>query len=114
MKQPSKGSSKAPACIHDGVEGRNRSAADPVRVARAARLFRALGDGPHLRLLTMLGAGERCVGELVTEMGDKFSTVSQRLRVLRTEGLVAHRRAGLHVYYSLADRHVAALVAHAL
>ena len=34
--------------------------------------------------------------------------------MLRTEGLVKRRRAGLHVYYALADDHVAGLVANAL
>jgi ArsR family transcriptional regulator len=40
--------------------------------------------------------------------------VSQRLKVLRTEGLIRRRRDGLHVYYALADAHVSDLVANAL
>jgi ArsR family transcriptional regulator len=47
-------------------------------------------------------------------MGEKFSTVSQRLRVLRLEGLIVRRRAGTHLYYALADRHVAGLIYNAL
>ena len=81
---------------------------------RAARLFRALGDAPRLRILHMLLRGEVCVGEVVTALGEKFSTVSQRLRILRTEGLVARRRDGSHVYYALADDHVKGLVSNAL
>jgi ArsR family transcriptional regulator len=77
-------------------------------------MFRAMGDGPRLRMLQYLLAGECCVSEMVEALAEKFSTVSQRLRVLRTEGLVTRRRAGLHVYYALADRHVAELVANAL
>jgi hypothetical protein len=50
----------------------------------------------------------------VAEAGEKFSTVSQRLRVLRAEGLVVRRRAGVHLHYRLSDRHVADLVANAL
>jgi ArsR family transcriptional regulator len=73
-----------------------------------------MGDGPRLHILQFLLAGESCVTEVVEALGEKFSTVSQRLRVLRTEGLVSRRRAGLHVYYALADRHVADLVANAL
>ena len=99
-----------PRCSHDGPP----PAADPVALDRAARLFRAMGDAPRLRLLHLLLAGERCVTELVDALGEKFPTVSQRLRVLRTEGLVARRRAGLHVFYTLADGHVADLVANAL
>lgn len=73
-----------------------------------------MGDAPRLAILHQLAGGEVCVGEIVTATGEKFSTVSQRLRVLRTEGLVARRRAGSHVFYALADRHVTNLVANAL
>jgi ArsR family transcriptional regulator, lead/cadmium/zinc/bismuth-responsive transcriptional repressor len=58
--------------------------------------------------------GERCVSELVEALGDKFSTVSQRLRLLRSEGLVARRRDGTHLYYALADAHVTELIQNAL
>ena len=73
-----------------------------------------MGDSPRLQVLEMLSHGERCVTEIVDAMGEKFSTISQRLRVLRTEGLVARRRDGNHLYYALADRHVADLIHNAL
>lgn len=81
---------------------------------RAAGIFRAAGDPERLRLLMRLAGGERCVTELAGDAGAGLSTVSQRLRVLRAEGLVAGRRDGKHVYYSLADAHVAELVRNAL
>lgn len=81
---------------------------------QAAGIFRAVGDVERLRLLTRLSGGERCVTELAGAAGAGLSTVSQRLRVLRAEGLVARRRQGKHVYYSLADSHVAELVRNAL
>lgn len=80
----------------------------------AAGLFSAAGDVARLRLLAELGRGERCVTELADQFGAGLSTVSQRLRVLRAEGLVARRRQGKHVFYSLADDHVADLVTSAL
>lgn len=81
---------------------------------RASRLFRALGDVPRLEILRLLAEGERCVTEIVALAGEKFSTVSQRLRVLRAEGLVVRRRKGTHIFYALADRHVADLIHNAL
>ena len=60
---------------------------EPRALERAAQLFRALGDAPRLRLLEMLRKGECCVSDLVAACDEKFSTVSQRLRVLRAEGL---------------------------
>lgn len=73
-----------------------------------------MGDGPRLRLLKLLAQGERCVTEIVETVGEKFSTVSQRLRLLRGEGLIARRREGTHLFYALADRHVADLIHNAL
>lgn len=81
---------------------------------RAAQLFRAMGDGGRLRILELLAGKELCVTEIVAAFGDKFSTVSQRLRILRGEGLIVRRREGTHIYYALADRHVADLIHNAL
>src|SRR5947209_13824676 len=86
----------------------------PVSLQRAAQLFRAMGDAPRLRILEMLKKGELCVTEIVAAANEKFSTVSQRLRVLRTEGMVIRRRQGNHLFYALADRHVADLIKNAL
>ena len=83
-------------------------------VDRAARLFSAMGDAARLRMLELLAQGERCVTDLVVELDEKFPTVSQRLRILRTEGLVVRRRQGNHLFYALADRHVADLIHNAL
>ncbi len=86
----------------------------PASLERAAQLFRAMGDAPRLRILEMLKKGELCVTEIVAAANEKFSTVSQRLRVLRTEGLIIRRREGNHLFYALADRHVADLIQNAL
>jgi DNA-binding transcriptional ArsR family regulator len=86
-------------------------------LARAAGIFRAAGDVARLRLLELLSHGELCVSDIAERTRDELSTISQRLRVLRAEGLVSRRRDGKHIYYSLADAHVAdllgAVLAHA-
>ena len=84
-----------------------------VHLDRTAELLRAAGDPSRLRLLAQLGEGERCVSELVGEH-ESLSTISQRLRVLRSAHLVTRRREGKHVYYSLADSHVVELIRSAL
>jgi ArsR family transcriptional regulator, lead/cadmium/zinc/bismuth-responsive transcriptional repressor len=95
---------------------RHPKKSDPATLERTAALFRALADASRLHLLEALADGERCVTELAED--DGMSTVSQRLRVLYGERLVQKRRDGKHIYYSLADDHVADLVragiAHAL
>lgn len=84
-----------------------------VQLERTAELMRAAGDPARLRLLAVLGKGERCVSELVGA-GDTLSAISQRLRVLRSAHLVVRRREGKHVFYSLADNHVVELIRSAL
>ncbi|EYF06327.1 ArsR/SmtB family transcription factor [Chondromyces apiculatus] len=81
---------------------------------RAAALFRALGDVERLKLLESLAQREVCVTELAETSRARMPTVSQRLRVLRAEGLVVQRREGKHIFYALADQHVVELVHNAL
>ncbi len=98
---------------HHSPHTRRRRATDPATLERAAALFRALADTPRLQIVEALATGERCVSELADE-GTGMSTISARLRVLLAERLVTRRREGKHVYYALADDHVAALVAAAV
>jgi DNA-binding transcriptional ArsR family regulator len=87
---------------------------DAEDLSRAADIFRALGDPGRLRILTLLAERERCVTELVEVLQEKISTVSQRLKLLRSERLARSRRLGKHIFYSLADKHIVELIANAL
>ena len=102
-----------PSC-HAHEHSHHTPAIPSASLERAAQLFRAMADAPRLRILDLLKNRELCVTEIVASVGEKFSTVSQRLRVLRQEGLIHRRRDGNHLYYGLADRHVADLIMNAL
>lgn len=94
--------------------GRRLSSSSEEAFGRAAAIFRAAGDVPRLRLLAHLAESEWCVSELAEALGEGLSTVSQRLRLLRAEGLVKRRRDGRHIFYTLTDKHVAELIGNAL
>lgn len=79
-----------------------------------AELFKALGDPTRVRILSALGDAEVCVSDLVAALGMGQSAVSHQLRSLRELRLVATRREGKHVFYRLADDHVARLFAQGL
>ncbi len=81
---------------------------------RAAEILRAMADASRLRILDLLKKRELCVTEIVVAVGEKFTTVSQRLKLLRSERLIVRRRAGNHIYYGLADQHVVDLILNAL
>lgn len=87
---------------------------DDAAIEAASRIFRAMGDPPRLRTLAMLAQGEACVTEIAAATNEELSTISQRLRVLRSENLLERRRQGKHILYSLADQHVAGLIFNAL
>lgn len=68
-----------------------------------AELFRALSHPARIRILETLSTGEQSVGEMQPEIGIELSHLSQQLAVLRRAGLVASRKEGQSVYYSVKD-----------
>lgn len=76
-----------------------------------AELFKALAHPARVRALEVLVEGERTVGELQPLVGIESSHLSQQLGVLRRAGLVATRKEGSSVIYSLRDPLVADLLA---
>jgi DNA-binding transcriptional ArsR family regulator len=72
--------------------------------AKAAALLKSLANEDRLLLLCQLVPGERSVSELERLTGIRQPTLSQQLGVLRNEGLVATRRDGKWIYYSVASR----------
>jgi DNA-binding transcriptional ArsR family regulator len=115
MKHETDETVEQPGCVGHDHPSTLRQVPDIQALERAARLFRAMGDAPRLRILSALIPGECCVSQLIEHLGgEKYSTMSQRLRVLHSEGLVNRRREKTHVYYSLADAHVTGLVANAI
>lgn len=69
----------------------------------AATFLKAISHEGRLMILCHLVGGEKSVTELERRLGIRQAAVSQQLSRLRAEGLVAPRREGKTVYYSLAD-----------
>ncbi|MDR6857316.1 metalloregulator ArsR/SmtB family transcription factor [Variovorax guangxiensis] len=74
--------------------------------AEACALLKAMANETRLLLLCQLIGGERNVGELQALSGIAQPSLSQQLGVLRDEGLLATRREGKFIYYSLASAEV--------
>lgn len=71
-----------------------------------ADFFKIFGDGTRIRILQLLLAGEKNVGELAEALDMSQSAVSHQLRILRQNDLVKYRKEGKTVFYSLDDEHV--------
>jgi ArsR family transcriptional regulator, arsenate/arsenite/antimonite-responsive transcriptional repressor len=70
-------------------------------VERLARLFHALSDETRLRIVAKLLAGEQCVCNLTDALEARQSRLSFHLKTLKDAGLVADRRDGRWIHYSL-------------
>jgi ArsR family transcriptional regulator, virulence genes transcriptional regulator len=70
---------------------------------RASDFLKALAHESRLMMLCILAEGEKSVSELEHELGLRQPTVSQQLARLRADGLVATRRDGKTIYYSVAS-----------
>ncbi len=69
--------------------------------AQFARVAKAMGNGNRLELLEFIAQGERSVEELARVAGLTVANTSQHLQQLRQAGLVACRKEGLKVFYTL-------------
>ncbi len=68
-----------------------------------ADIFQALAHPTRIAIIELLGEGESSAGELIERLGMEQANVSQHLAVLRTKHLVANRKAGNQVFYSVRD-----------
>ena len=66
-----------------------------------ARVFKALCDPNRLKIIEMLQNGERCACEILEDLQIGQSTLSHHMKILCNSGLVAGRREGKWMYYSL-------------
>lgn len=68
-----------------------------------AEFFRALAHPIRIRILEALGSGDRSVQELQQVLRLEQPLVSQQLAVLRGKNIVATRKLGTTVRYTLRD-----------
>lgn len=68
-----------------------------------AAFFKALAHPLRIQILDALRDRPHGVGELAELLGVEMANVSQQLAVLRAKDLVAARREGNNVYYSVRD-----------
>jgi ArsR family transcriptional regulator, arsenate/arsenite/antimonite-responsive transcriptional repressor len=81
------------------------------------QLFRALADPTRLRLLNLMAGQEICVCYFTEVIGAPQPKISRHLAYLRKAGIVAARREGKWMHYSLAtpsNPHVASVLKSAL
>jgi DNA-binding transcriptional ArsR family regulator len=81
-----------------------RGAPTDEQLEQLATLFRLLADRTRLNLLMLLAEGERNVTSLCEALHLPQPTVSHHLGLLRMSSVIANRRDGKQVFYSLDGR----------
>lgn len=81
---------------------------------KLADLFKIFGDSTRIRILDTLSRQELCVQDIADELSMTQSAISHQLRILKQADLIKFRREGKAIFYSLADAHVATIMAQGL
>ena len=68
---------------------------------RAQQLFKVLAEPIRMELVQCLGAGERCVCDLTSDLGLAQSKLSFHLKAMKDAGLISARQQGRWTYYRL-------------
>jgi DNA-binding transcriptional ArsR family regulator len=68
-----------------------------------ADIFQALAHPTRIAIIELLQNGELSAGELIEKLGMEQANVSQHLSVLRAKMIVANRKSGNQVFYSVRD-----------
>ena len=71
--------------------------------SKACALLKAMANEDRLLIMCQLTQGERNVSQIEASTDIHQPTLSQQLTILREEGLVATRRDGKFIFYSLSS-----------
>ena len=92
------------------VRAVNEKMPDEDELYDLAELFKVFGDSTRIRILFVLFQSEMCVCDLAQTLNMNQSAISHQLKILKQAKLVAGRREGKSVFYSLADEHVRTII----
>lgn len=68
---------------------------------KRSEIIKALAHPTRLFIVDFLASGEKCVCEIVEQVGVDISTISKHLAVMKNVGLVEDEKRGLNVYYKM-------------
>lgn len=75
-------------------------------IESASNALAAMAHPMRLKILCMLASGELPVQDLNDALGTTHSNISQHLKVLKDEGIVASRKDAQKVYYRITDARI--------
>ncbi len=98
-------------CVHeDTVKAVRAQMPSEETLYELAELYRIFGDSTRIKILFALFEAELCVCDISTLLGVSQTAISHQLRILKANKLVAARKDGKNIFYSLADGHVRTII----
>ncbi|MGE3682648.1 MAG: ArsR/SmtB family transcription factor [Bdellovibrionales bacterium] len=95
---------KTPATCHPKPPLASRRLIDSSGARRLGELFKALTNETRIRIIHALARShELCVSDLCDELGMKPQAISNQLQKLSAAKMVASRREGNQIIYSILD-----------
>ena len=92
------------------TEGSTISILEAALVQKAAEVLRTVAHPVRLRIIDILERGEMSVLELCRSLETPQAYMSQQLNLMKAKGVLASRRNGNHVIYSIADPRVVKII----
>lgn len=80
------------------------------QLERAADILKTVAHPVRLQIIDCLEAGERTVTELCQWIGAQQPYMSQQLNLMKAKGILASRRNGNQVHYSIANPSVVKVI----
>lgn len=71
-----------------------------------ALIFKAFCDENRIRILRLLGGGEKCACRLLEEMSISQPTLSHHMKILCDSGIVVGRKEGKWMHYRISSEGV--------
>ena len=71
-----------------------------------ALIFKAFCDENRIRILRLLGGGEKCACRLLEEMSISQPTLSHHMKILCDSGIVVGRQEGKWMHYRISSEGV--------
>lgn len=73
---------------------------------RIAAIFKAFCDENRIRIIKLLRSGEKCACKLLEEINVTQPTLSHHMKILCDSGIVAGRKEGKWMHYSISEKGV--------
>ena len=75
-----------------------------------ANFLKIFGDENRLKILFLIDKEPHTVTDLTNKLGLSKSAISHQLRILKDNRIVAQKKVGKNIYFSLNDWHVTSIL----